>query len=243
MNGSLLRLMAVLMLALGAAWGPQAARAQVLDPTNPNAVNPAAPPVVRPDTARIRKPTLADKRKKNAEDSLRRTEKFFGIRVTPPAKAGYLALVPGLGQIHNRRWWKLPIVYGGLGVVAGILIFEQRNLNDFTRSSDSLLFGKQTMFRNQPFPNVNLYGGAQKVNSAEGIQNGIVFYRHYRDGFIFYTGIVYGLQVLDAIVDAHLKTFDVGDDLTLHWQPTLLWAPGGPGVPMVPGLSMALHFK
>lgn len=243
MNTSLLRLAAMLLLALGAAWGPRAARAQVFDPTNPNAVNPAAPPVVRPDTARIRKPTLADKRRKNAEDSLRRTEIFLGMRVTPPAKAGYLALVPGLGQIYNRRWWKLPLVYAGLGTVAGILIFEQRNLNDYTRSSDSLLLGKQLKFRNQPFPNSNLFGEAQKANSAEAIQSGIQFYRHYRDGFIFYTGIVYGLQVLDAIVDAHLKTFDVGDDLSLHWQPTLLWAPGGPGVPMVPGVAVALHFK
>jgi hypothetical protein len=243
MKTSLLRFAALLLLVLGAVWGPRAACAQVLDPTNPNVVNPAAPPVVRPDTARIRKPTLAEKRKKNAEDSVRRTEKFLGMRVTPPAKAGYMALVPGLGQIYNRRWWKLPLVYAGLGTVAGILIFEQRNLNDYTRSSDSLLLGKQPKFRNQPFPNTNLFGEAQRASSPEAIQNGIVFYRHYRDGFIFYTGIVYGLQVLDAIVDAHLKTFDVGDDLTLHWQPAIMWAPGGPGIPMVPGVSVAMHFK
>lgn len=114
MNGSLLRLVAVLMLALGAAWGPQAARAQVLDPTNPNAVNPAAPPVVRPDTARIRKPTLADKRKKNAEDSLRRTEKFFGIRVTPlprpatwpwcPAWARFITAAGGSCRLCTGAW-------------------------------------------------------------------------------------------------------------------------------------------
>ncbi|TPG67504.1 hypothetical protein EAH73_07265 [Hymenobacter nivis] len=238
---SLLRFAALLLLVLGAAWGPRAARAQVLDPTNPNVVNPAAPPVVRPDTARIRKPTLADKRKKAAEDSARRTEVFFGMRVTPPAKAGYMALVPGLGQIYNRRWWKLPLVYGALGTVAGILIFEQRALTEYSNASN--LLQTDSAVRAKPFPNAALGPRAGKEASPEAIQNGIVFYRHYRDGFIFYTGIVYGLTVLDAIVDAHLKTFDVGDDLSLHWQPTLLWAPGGPGVPMVPGVAVALHFK
>ncbi len=242
MKMSLLRFAALLLLVLGAAWGPRAARAQVYDPTNPNAVNPAAPPVVRPDTARIRKPTLADKRKKNAEDSLRRTATLFGYRVTPPAKAGYLALVPGLGQIYNRRWWKLPLVYGGVGTMVYILAFEQRALTEYSNASDLLLLADRKAPA-QPFPNAALGPRAGKENSAEAIQNGIVFYRHYRDGFIFYTGIVYGLQVLDAIVDAHLKTFDVGDDLTLHWQPTLLWAPGGPGVPMAPGVAVALHFK
>lgn len=241
MNKSLLRLAALWLLVLGVAWGPRAARAQVYDPTNPNAVNPAAPPVVRPDTARIRKPTAASKRKKAAEDSVRRTEKFLGMRVTPPAKAGYLALVPGLGQIYNRRWWKLPLVYGGVGTVVGILIFEQRALNEYTNASDLLLTDRTISA--QPFPNAALGPRAGKENSAEAIQNGIVFYRHYRDGFIFYTGIVYGLQVLDAIVDAHLKTFDVGDDLTLRWQPTMLWAPGAPGIPVVPGMAVALHFK
>ncbi|MGI4884559.1 MAG: DUF5683 domain-containing protein [Janthinobacterium lividum] len=241
MKTSLLRFAALLLLALGAAWGPRAAQAQVYDPANPNANNPAAPKVVRPDTARIRKPTLADKRKKNAEDSLRRTAVLFGMRVTPPAKAGYLALVPGLGQIYNRKWWKLPLVYGGLGTVAGILIFEQRALTEYANASNSLQ--TDSAVRAKPFPNAALGPRASKETSAEAIQNGIVFYRHYRDGFIFYTGIVYGLQVLDAIVDAHLKTFDVGDDLSLHWQPTLLWAPGGLGVPMVPGMAVALHFK
>ncbi|AWM33140.1 DUF5683 domain-containing protein [Hymenobacter nivis] len=241
MNKSLLRFAALLLLALGAAWDPRAAHAQVFDPTNPNAVNPAAPPVVRPDTARIRKPTLADKRKKNAEDSLRRTATLFGYRMTPPAKAGYLALVPGLGQIYNRKWWKLPLVYGALGTVAGILIFEQRALTEYSKASN--LLQTDSAVRAQKFPIAVLGPRAGKENSPEAIQNGIVFYRHYRDGFIFYTGIVYGLQVLDAIVDAHLKTFDVGDELTLRWQPTLLWAPGGPGVPMVPGVAVALHFK
>jgi len=244
MNKSLLRFATLLLLVLGALLAPQVARAQIYDPANPNATNPAVPKTVRPDTARVRKATVADKRKKAAEDSVRRTEKLFGYRVTPAAKAGYLALVPGLGQIHNHKWWKLPIVYGGIGTVAGILIYWQRGLNDFVRSSDSLLISKDPKFRGATFPNDNLYGDARLVKQPSGIDNGIVFYRHYRDGFILYTALAYGVTILDAIVDAHLKSFDVSDDLTLHWQPTLLYAPSPVGgLPVVPGMAVALHFK
>ncbi len=242
MKKSLLRLAALLLLVLGAALAPHAVRAQVpFDPLNPNANNPAVPKITRPDTARIRKPTLADKRKKAADDSVRRTEKLFGMRVTRPAKAGYLALVPGLGQIYNRRWWKLPIVYGGIGTVAGILVFYQQHLNDYVSASNSLI--TDTAFSRKPLPNPNLPGQAGKELTAAGIQNGIVFYRHYRDGFILYTALTYGITILDAIVDAHLKSFDVSDDLTLHWQPTLLYVPSPTGLPIVPGLAVAMHFK
>ncbi len=247
MNKSLPRLAALLLLVLGAALGPRPARAQVpFDPTNPNANNPAVPKTIRPDTARVRKPTLADKRKKAAADSVRRTEKLFGFRVTRPAKAGYLALVPGLGQIYNRRWWKLPLVYGGVGTVVGILVFYQRALNEYSNASKLLLGDPVNHVPGNPtlIGNAALGPRAGQERTADGIQNGIVFYRHYRDGFILYTGVAYGIQVLDAIVDAHLHSFDVSDDLTLRWQPTLLPVPGPAAGPAVaPGMAVALHFK
>lgn len=241
MNKSLPRL-AALLLVLLATLAPRAGRAQVpFDPTNPNANNPAVPRTVRPDTARVRKPTAADKRKKAAEDSVRRTEKLFGFRVTRPAKAGYLALVPGLGQIYNRRWWKLPIVYGSIGTMVGIMVYEQQGLNDYVNASTALT--SDPVVRNTPLPNP-AFGRASREISADGIQNGIVFYRHYRDAFILYTGVAYGIQVLDAIVDAHLHSFDVSDDLTLNWQPALLPVPGsGTALPTAPGVAVALHFK
>ncbi len=240
MNNYSLRLWALLLVVM-AALGPRAACAQVYDPTNPNANNPAVPKTIRPDTARVRKPTAAAKRKKAAEDSVRRTETLFGFRVTRPAKAGYLALVPGLGQIYNRRWWKLPIVYGGVGTVVGILIFEQKGFNEYTHAAELLA---DPAVAAKPLPNPDLGARAGRERSAASIQNGIVFYRHYRDAFILYTGVAYGIQILDAIVDAHLHSFDVSDDLTLRWQPTLLPVPGPVGgLPIAPGMAVALHFK
>ncbi len=237
-----------LLLMFIAALGPRVGRAQVpFDPSNPNANNPAVPRTVRPDTARVRKPTAADKRKKAADDSVRRTEKLFGFRVTRPAKAGYLALVPGLGQVYNRRWWKLPIVYGGVGTVVGILVFEQRGLNEYSKASKVLLGDPDNKVPPDPtaIGNIGKLGPrAGKERTPDAIQNGIVFYRHYRDAFILYTGVAYGIQILDAIVDAHLHSFDVSDDLTLRWQPTLLPVPGpAVGLHLSPGVVVALHFK
>lgn len=231
-----------LLLMFIAALGPRVGRAQVpFDPSNPNANNPAVPRTVRPDTARVRKPTAADKRKKAADDSVRRTEKLFGFRVTRPAKAGYLALVPGLGQVYNRRWWKLPIVYGGVGTVIYILAFEQRGFTEYTNAAYLLTSPAISI---KPLPNPDLGPRAGRERTPDAIQNGIVFYRHYRDAFILYTGVAYGIQILDAIVDAHLHSFDVSDDLTLRWQPTLLPVPGpAVGLLLSPGVVVALHFK
>ena len=75
------------------------------------------------------------------------------------------------------------------------------------------------------------------LEAVEG-SSGIVFYRGNRDIFYLYIGIAYGLQIVDALVDAHLKDFDVSDDLSLHWQPALLRVPGQAwALPTAPGLS------
>jgi hypothetical protein len=78
--------------------------------------------------------TAEAKRSKAAADSAKRTERMFrafgfeGIRLTRPGKAALLAAVlPGAGQIYNRRWWKLPLVYGSLGgVVYGEIFYQGR---------------------------------------------------------------------------------------------------------------------
>ncbi len=204
--------------------------------------NPAAPPVTHSDTARVRPPTAAARRKQAAADSLKRTEKLFGFRVTRPAKAGYLALVPGLGQVYNHRWWKLPVVYAALGTTIGFLIYEQRGLNEYGNATNLLLFQPAL---GTAFPNSALgIRGAGKARSADEITFYLESFRHYRDGFIFYTAAAYGLQVLDAIVDAHLHEFDVSDNLSMHWQPTLLPVAGpAAGLPLVPGFAIALRAK
>ena len=85
---------------------------------------------------------------------------------------------------------------------------------------------------------------ASTFKSVDALNSGIQFYRGYRDVFYLYIGLAYGLQIVDAVVDAHLKDFDVSEDLTLHWEPTLLPTPGQPALlPTNPGVLFALRVK
>ena len=213
---------------------------------------PPPPTVIRPDTTETREVVItpAAKRQKAAADSAKRTERMFrafgfeGIRLTRPGKAALLsAVLPGAGQIYNRRWWKLPLVYGALGGVIYGEVFYQSRYRQYADASNDLkreasnLNGKRPQDPSLDFP-------VKRERSIEAIDNGVVFYRGYRDIFYLYIGIAYSLQIVDALVDAHLKNFDVSEDLSLHWEPTLLAVPGQASVlPTAPGVMVALRMK
>ncbi|RSK23891.1 DUF5683 domain-containing protein [Hymenobacter metallilatus] len=176
-----------------------------------------------PDSSRVSSNSVSD--------SLRRTEKLFGRRVTRPQKATLLALVlPGSGQIYNRQYWKLPLVYGGLGATGYGLFLYQSRYKEYSN-------GKKAYLNGTPIPNLS---GARvsKETSIENIQRGVIFYRRYRDSFIAYNALVYGVTILDALVAAHLRDFDIGDDLSLRLDPAVL-----PTQTTAPGAGLALTLR
>ena len=215
-------------------------RAQVFEPAAPSTI-------IRPDTSERRSVVVspAAKKSKAAADSAKRTEHMFrafgyqGIRLTRPGKAALLAaILPGAGQIYNRVWWKLPLVYGALGGVAYGEWFYQMRYTEFANATNDIKAGRKKLF------DADLGPQAKLQRSTDALDNGVIFYRGYRDIFYLYCGLAYGLQIVDALVDAHLKNFDVSDDLTLHWEPTLLAIPGQPNaLPTAPGVVFALHMK
>jgi hypothetical protein len=206
--------------------------------TDPNMIRPMT------DTARVAKPlTKQQKREQAAADSVLKTERLFGLHVTRPQKAGLLALIPGTGQIYNKRWWKLPLVYGMVGTLAGVEYFYQSHYSDYRKAKDLIAAGKITNAQLAAAGSVPIeaFGAAKNENTVARIESGIIFYRRYRDMFILVFAAGYGLQILDAVVDAHLHDFDVGNDLSLHLSPALLPIPGQllPGV----GGTVALRLK
>ncbi|MBD2770335.1 hypothetical protein IC235_20805 [Hymenobacter sp. BT664] len=238
-------LIATLVVVLGLLAGYDS-WAQVFDPAAPT------PNVVRPDTTERREVVVSPeaKRSKAAADSAKRTERMFrafgfqGIRLTRPGKAALLAVVlPGAGQIYNRRWWKLPLVYGALGgVVYGEIFFQGRyrmyaDASNLLKAEAALPSGMRPQSDKLPQP-------VRQERSIEAIDNGVIFYRGYRDIFYLYIALAYSLQIVDALVDAHLKNFDVSEDLSLHWEPTLLAVPGRAlALPTAPGVQFALRVK
>ncbi|WP_375417740.1 DUF5683 domain-containing protein [uncultured Hymenobacter sp.] len=188
-----------------------------------------------PDSTQVNT-TAPTKKQLSAADSAARTERLFGLRLTRPSKAALLAgLAPGAGQIYNKRWWKLPLVYGLLGGLGYAEYYYQTAFREYADASDLLAEGKTVIGDSLLGPR------ASKARSAATIQRGVVVYRRNRDLFILYLMGGYGLTILDALVDAHLRDFDVSDDLTLHWEPALLPVPGQP-LPGV-GLTASLSFK
>jgi hypothetical protein len=191
---------------------------------------------LRNDTARVApKLTKEQKRAKAAADSVFKTERLFGLRVTRAQKAGYLALLPGAGQIYNKRWWKLPLVYGLVGTLGGVEYFYWSRYSNYVKAKELIQTDKTYTYGDERLEY------AKVARNGGEIENGIIFYRRNRDLYILVFAAGYALQILDAVVDAHLRDFDVGKDLSLHWQPTLLPVPGQP-LPAL-GATVALRVK
>ncbi|MFN8290036.1 MAG: DUF5683 domain-containing protein [Chitinophagaceae bacterium] len=135
---------------------------------------------------------------------------------SPKKAALRSAILPGWGQIYNKKYWKLPIVYGALGTSAGIFLFNLKQYKD-TRFAYKVKYNMRVLHTDSA-----LYSQIRdnlKPISEESLR----FYRNqYRrdiDYSVLFMAILWGLNVVDAAVDAHLKGFDVSPDLSLQIKP------------------------
>jgi hypothetical protein len=118
------------------------------------------------------------------------------------------AMLPGWGQIYNKQYWKLPIVYGGLGITTGVFVYN-------------LKWYKKTRFAFNAKSSNNAVDIANIDPKLRDLDvNNLSFYRRqFRQGVdysVLFFVAAWGLNVLDAVVFAHLKDFDVSNDLGLH---------------------------
>ena len=141
-----------------------------------------------------------------------------------PKKALWLALViPGGGQIYNRKYWKLPIVYGG---IIGCLYAMNWNNNMYKDYSQAYLDLTDKDPATQSY-NMFLHLGTQIDDSSKDRYKDIFKkrkdkFRRWRDLSFFVLLGVYALSVIDAYVDAELSNFDISKDLSLKVEPTIL---------------------
>lgn len=141
------------------------------------------------------------------------------------------AALPGLGQVYNGKWWKVPIIYGGFGG----LIYSSV-INDIRRRE----FLNAYLARVDDDPNTvdDQFEGQYSDGNLRELAD---FYQRNRDLSIIFTGVLYALNIIDASVDAHLKDFDVSDDLTMKVRPSV--QPMGPAMMPVPTLALTLRLK
>lgn len=139
------------------------------------------------------------------------------------------AILPGWGQAYNKKYWKIPIVYGALGVSAGFFFY---NLKSYRQLRQAVIYRRDTIPGND-----ELIAPELRVLSTEAL----VFYRNSVRQDIDYSVLafllVWGLNVVDATVDAHLKAFDVSPDLSLKIKPQYYLESNSAG------LSLVFHLK
>jgi hypothetical protein len=137
--------------------------------------------------------------------------------LAPSRAAFYSAILPGLGQAYNKKYWKIPIVYGAIGT--GIY-FYKRNNDNYDRYRTAFK-RRKAGFTDDEFYDINGSGiepGNPDV-SDDALQDGQEFYQRNRDLSLLITIGLYVLNIIDANVDAHLKQFNVNDNLS--FQPYL----------------------
>ena len=162
-------------------------------------------------------------------------------RINPlaPSKAAfYSAVLPGLGQAYNKRYWKIPIVIGAIGV--GIYAYTYNDdLYDRYRTAFKR---RKAGFTDDEFYDVNGSGivpGSPDL-SDNALQDAQERYQRDRDLALVITLAFYALNIIDANVDAHLKQFNVDDDLGLDIKPYLEYNPivGDPNY----GVALTIKF-
>lgn len=136
--------------------------------------------------------------------------KKINIDPLSPARAAfYSAVLPGLGQVHNKQYWKVPIVYAGMG--AGIY-FYVRNNKQYKRYRD-IYKRRLAGFTDDEFTNQTT---GEQILSDASLIDAQRFYSKNKDLSLLVTAAFYILNVVDANVSAHLAQFNVNENLTIR---------------------------
>jgi len=149
-----------------------------------------------------------------------------------PTKATiYSAVLPGLGQIYNRKWWKVPIIYAGFGVMTYFIV---------TNTDEYLTYRCAYIEKVNGNTNGN-YADFVARYSEEELLSATEYYRRNLELSILITAVWYILNIIDATVDAHLYTYDINENLSLKVSPGLL-PPAPNSFQVQPGIKLSLKF-
>ncbi len=161
-----------------------------------------------------------------------------------PVKATWLALViPGGGQIYNRKYWKLPIVYGGFAGCAYALTWNNKMYKDYSQAYQD---ASNEKWDSKSITDLLPPGYMSRVSTTqltETLRKRKDIYRRYRDLSIFAFIGVYLISVVDAYVDAELSNFDITPDLSMRIEPAVINTAYGTGIAgKSPGIQCCFRF-
>lgn len=160
------------------------------------------------------------------------------LRVHSPRKAAIRsAILPGLGQAYNKKYWKIPIVYGALGTSAYVFVDNLQWYRRLRFAARVAAERDQTIFindLNEVHPRLRTFAERRETSYLQYQRNE---FRRYIDYSVVAFVLLWGLNVVDATVDAHLKSFDVSPDLSFRIKS------GYSELGNTHGVSLVLAFK
>ena len=155
----------------------------------------------------------------------------------PQKSLWYAIIFPGLGQIYNRQYWKVPIVYGGVAGLTYAISWNGKYYRDYSRGYRDIMDSDPNTKRYEKLLPYSIDPSSSEAkNLMKSRQN---TYRRYRDLSIVGAVAFYAITVIDAYVDAQLADFDISPDLSMQVAPTLFQTPNS----YKPSVSVQLNFN
>lgn len=184
------------------------------------------------------------------KDSLKISESKQKKVLSPKKASIYAALLPGLGQVYNGKYWKLPIVYGGYAGLIYVMGWNSKNYNEYFdayrtiakyQSVDQMSQADKD-YLNDLFkiPYWDLNKNPSHFSSFKTqLKGGKDYYRRNRDMSVIAIAALHVLSIIDASVDANLADFNINEDLSMHVDPMPLHSGKGNNVI---GVNIAFNF-
>ncbi|RCH54944.1 hypothetical protein DJ568_10740 [Mucilaginibacter hurinus] len=170
-------------------------------------------------------------------------KRYYPDSLHSPHKAVMRSLmIPGWGQVYNKKWWKVPIIYTGLGLLGSAIVFNQKYYNQFLAIAQYRRKGQV------PAPTAKYYKEFQEYAEAptDFIENSVNGYRRNRDLSILGVLGAWGIQMIDAYIDAKfIHSYTMDDDLSFRIDPGLISQPmyaGNFNNAYIPGIKLTFTF-
>ena len=148
------------------------------------------------------------------------------VEHSPRRATIYSVVLPGLGQAYNKKYWKIPIIYAGFGAFGYFIHWNNQNYQIMKRAYSDFTDGDKTTNSYLDLDGAQFYDLSNvrdSVNFKTAISKQQDYYRRNRDLLVILTVGFYGLNIIDASVDAHFFDFDISEDLSLNWQPLMYY--------------------
>ncbi|MGM0375809.1 MAG: DUF5683 domain-containing protein [Bacteroidota bacterium] len=165
---------------------------------------------------------------------------------SPHKATFYSAILPGLGQAYNKKYWKIPILYAGIGAMGYAINFNSTNYIKYKNAyRDFLIRDPGNKSYKEVIPPTLTVEEVETQHAdwfQRALENKREYYKRYRDLSYIGMAAIYILNLIDASVDAHFYNFDVSDDLSMDIRPAMI----NPGPNPIPsqrmGIQMSLNF-